>query len=212
LNPKAGERSGYPTQKPILLLERIIQLVTDKGDVVLDPFCGSGTTLVSAKLLGREYIGIDISSKAINLTKQRLQNSIKTSSRLLKVGKEAYNQKPEAELAMLNALNAFPVYRNKGIDGFLKEEFHQKPIPVRIQKPNEHLSIAKSKLFHAAKLRSCEFMVLISISSSDRDEAYIEEVSSHKLLVIPSYGLVIKKLLYGKPTLKMEYSLAKYLV
>ena len=52
LNPKAKERTGYPTQKPIELLERIIEISTDKGDTVLDPFCGSGTTLVGAKLMG----------------------------------------------------------------------------------------------------------------------------------------------------------------
>lgn len=49
LNPKAKERVGYPTQKPILLLERIIEISTDENDVVLDPFCGSGTTLVASK-------------------------------------------------------------------------------------------------------------------------------------------------------------------
>ena len=62
LNPKAKERTGYPTQKPIELLERIIRISTDEGDCVLDPFCGSGTTLVSAKLLNRDYIGIDINT------------------------------------------------------------------------------------------------------------------------------------------------------
>ena len=50
LNPKAKERVGYPTQKPVLLLERIIELVTNKDDLILDPFCGSGTTCVAAKL------------------------------------------------------------------------------------------------------------------------------------------------------------------
>src|SRR5699024_9228610 len=50
LNPKAKERTGYPTQKPILLLEQIIKIATDEGDTVLDPFCGSGTTLVAADL------------------------------------------------------------------------------------------------------------------------------------------------------------------
>ena len=53
LNPKAKERTGYPTQKPLILLEKIIELTTDKNDVVLDPFCGSGTTLVAAQLLHR---------------------------------------------------------------------------------------------------------------------------------------------------------------
>jgi site-specific DNA-methyltransferase (adenine-specific) len=65
LNPKASERSGYPTQKPILLLERIIEISTDVNDVVLDPFCGSGTTLVAAKLLGRRFIGIENVARAL---------------------------------------------------------------------------------------------------------------------------------------------------
>ena len=71
LNPKAKERVGYPTQKPLLLLERIIELVTHKGAIVLDPFCGSGTTCVAAKLLGRKYIGIDKLQEAVDLTYPR---------------------------------------------------------------------------------------------------------------------------------------------
>ena len=58
LNPKARERVGYPTQKPILLLERIIRLLSAPGDLVVDPCCGSGTTLVAARLEGRRAIGI----------------------------------------------------------------------------------------------------------------------------------------------------------
>ena len=87
LNPKAKERVGYPTQKPILLLERIIQIATDEGDMVLDPFCGSGTTLVASKLLNRNYIGIDFSEDAIQITKDRISNPIKTESELLNISK-----------------------------------------------------------------------------------------------------------------------------
>ncbi|MEG2810864.1 MAG: site-specific DNA-methyltransferase, partial [Akkermansia sp.] len=83
LNHKARERNGYPTQKPILLLEQIIKISTDENDVILDPFCGSGTTLAAAKLLKREYIGIDFSNDAIELCKKRLEGKIiKTSSAL----------------------------------------------------------------------------------------------------------------------------------
>ena len=57
LNPKAKERVGYPTQKPILLLEQILRLVTDEGDFVIDPFAGSGTTLAAAKMLKRNLSG-----------------------------------------------------------------------------------------------------------------------------------------------------------
>ena len=63
----------YPTQKPLKLLKRIISASSNPGDLVLDPFCGSGTTLVAAKLLGRNYIGIDINRRAIEITNKRLQ-------------------------------------------------------------------------------------------------------------------------------------------
>jgi DNA modification methylase len=72
LNSQAKERLGYPTQKPEVLLERIIRLTTKPGDVVLDPFCGCGTTIAAAQKLGRCWIGIDITSIAINLIKTRL--------------------------------------------------------------------------------------------------------------------------------------------
>lgn len=74
LNPMAAERQGYPTQKPLALLERIIQASSDTGEVVLDPFCGSGTTIVAAQSLQRRWIGIDISGIAIDLTRSRLRN------------------------------------------------------------------------------------------------------------------------------------------
>lgn len=72
LNARAKERLGYPTQKPESLLERIITASTNKGDVVLDPFCGCGTTVATAQRLEREYIGIDISPTAVNLMNWRL--------------------------------------------------------------------------------------------------------------------------------------------
>ncbi len=72
LNPMAAERLGYPTQKPLALLERIILASSDEGEVVLDPCCGSGTTLAAAQRLQRHWIGIDIAAVAIDFTKARL--------------------------------------------------------------------------------------------------------------------------------------------
>ncbi len=66
------ERVGYPTQKPVALLERIIKASSNRGDLVLDPFCGSGTTLVAAQNLGRRWLGIDANRTAISLARQRL--------------------------------------------------------------------------------------------------------------------------------------------
>lgn len=151
LNPKAKERVGYPTQKPVVLLENIIKLVTDVGDIVLDPFCGSGTTLVAAKLLGRKYIGIDLSEEAIQITRKRLTNPFKTESKLLKLGKEAYLNQDGNVIEILNAIDAVPVQRNKGIDGFLKLENLMKPIPIRVQKKNEDINDGISLLINACK-------------------------------------------------------------
>ena len=67
------EHTGYPTQKPVKLFERIIGTVTKPGDVVLDPFCGSGTTLIAAERLGRRWIGIDIHAEVENVFKIRLK-------------------------------------------------------------------------------------------------------------------------------------------
>ena len=67
------ERTGYPTQKPVELLSRIIKMASNEGDLVLDAFCGSGTTLVAAKALGRKYLGIDIGEDACLSAESRIQ-------------------------------------------------------------------------------------------------------------------------------------------
>jgi DNA modification methylase len=72
INPMAKERLGYPTQKPVALLERILTASSRPGDVVLDPFCGCGTTIDAAQALGRRWIGIDITHLSIGLIKHRL--------------------------------------------------------------------------------------------------------------------------------------------
>jgi len=72
LSAKAVERTGYPTQKPLVLLERIITSSSREGDLVLDPFCGCGTTLAAAQKLGRRWIGIDVAPLAIAMTRRRL--------------------------------------------------------------------------------------------------------------------------------------------
>lgn len=75
LNREAAERLGYPTQKPLALLERIIAASSRPGDVVLDPFCGCGTTVDAAQKLGRKWIGIDITYIAVDLIEKRLQHT-----------------------------------------------------------------------------------------------------------------------------------------
>jgi DNA modification methylase len=72
ISSSAAEALGYPTQKPVALLERIISASSNPGDIVLDPFCGCGTTIAAAQKLSRRWIGIDITHLAIALIKHRL--------------------------------------------------------------------------------------------------------------------------------------------
>ena len=74
INSQAKERIGYPTQKPLALLERIIAASSNEGDVILDPFCGCATACVAADKLGRQWVGIDLSPKAAELVNMRLQD------------------------------------------------------------------------------------------------------------------------------------------
>jgi site-specific DNA-methyltransferase (adenine-specific) len=139
LNPKAKERVGYPTQKPLLLLERIVELASNPNEIVLDPFCGSGTTLVAAKLLGRNFIGFDRSQDAVDLANARILNPIKTDSQLLKKGRESYINADSVALGHLLGLEFHPVQRNKGIDAFLSGQDSKENIPVKVQKENESI-------------------------------------------------------------------------
>ncbi|MGL6211442.1 MAG: site-specific DNA-methyltransferase [Paracoccaceae bacterium] len=75
LNSQAQERLGYPTQKPVALLERILNASSNPGDTVLDPFCGCGTTVHAAQKLGRSWIGIDVTHLAIGLIEKRLRDA-----------------------------------------------------------------------------------------------------------------------------------------
>jgi len=134
----AKERLGYPTQKPEALLERIIKASSNEGDWVLDPFCGCGTTVAVAEKLNRRWIGIDITTLAINLIKSRLQNKFANKNIKINVdglpkdlsgAKElARKNRFEFEYWALSLVNAMPAQNktqenmggaDKGVDGII---------------------------------------------------------------------------------------------
>ncbi len=82
INPMAKERTGYPTQKPLALLERIIAASCPEGGIVLDPFCGCATTCVAAEKLGRRWVGVDVSIKAYELVKERMKKEVERKDEL----------------------------------------------------------------------------------------------------------------------------------
>lgn len=121
----ATERLGYPTQKPVALLERIIQASSNEGDLVLDPFCGCGTTIAAAQKLNRRWIGIDITHLAVTLMKERLADSFGDQADYTVIGEPV--SLPDAELLAkqdpyqfqwwaLGLVGARPVEQKKGAD------------------------------------------------------------------------------------------------
>ena len=76
VSSQAKERIGYPTQKPLALLERIIKASSNEGDVVLDPFCGCATALIASEKLERQWIGIDLSPRAKQLVRDRMEREL----------------------------------------------------------------------------------------------------------------------------------------
>ena len=176
LNPKAKERTGYPTQKPLNLLERIIEISTAKDDWVLDPFCGSGTTLVAANLLGRNSIGIDISSDALTISRARLLAPRKSKSQVLLQGRDTYQTASETALALLDGLDFVPVQRNGGIDAFLKEGDEGGPIALRVQRKSETVLDAANKLSKATvgKNIAQKFLICLKENICEMDISYNE--------------------------------------
>ncbi|MGH6858495.1 MAG: site-specific DNA-methyltransferase, partial [Methylocella sp.] len=128
----SGERLGYPTQKPLALLERIISASSNEGDLVLDPFCGCGTTVHAAQKLNRRWIGIDVTHLAIHLIQRRLKDAFpKISFDIVGVPKDldgaralALQDKYEFQKWALAMIDAQPFKGGKkggdgGVDGFL---------------------------------------------------------------------------------------------
>ena len=125
INSQAKERLGYPTQKPEALLERIIASSSNKGDIVLDPFCGCGTAIAAAQKLKRNWIGIDITHLAITLIKHRIRDTYGDRVKYQVIGEPV--SQPDAEtLAQqdpyqfqwwaLGLVGARPAEQKKGAD------------------------------------------------------------------------------------------------
>ncbi|WP_298147671.1 site-specific DNA-methyltransferase [uncultured Acinetobacter sp.] len=168
LNPKAKERTGYPTQKPLVLLERIVGLVTDKGDVVLDPFCGSGTTLVAAQSLQRQYIGIDVSEEAVLLTEKRLSSPlVRTESKVLKKGLASFERLDPWVERHLVGFEYSKIHRNSGLDGILNQEIEGKTVFLKVQKEEDSLEESYKVLLASLQTRPNSLGVLIQTKSSD---------------------------------------------
>ena len=185
LNPKAKERTGYPTQKPLILLERIVELTTDEGDLVVDPFCGSGTTLVAAKLKSRRYFGIDTLPDAISLTMKRLEEPVRTESALLRDGVEAYDNTDPWVYSHLLGLSYSRVQRNAGMDAILKEPVNGRAAVVKVQRQGESLREAVASLRKALRTKGDAIGYVVATS----DEPFMFDEADISILPSPAAQL-----------------------
>lgn len=164
INSQAQERLGYPTQKPQALLERIINASSNPGDMVLDPFCGCGTTIHAAQKLGRQWIGIDVTYLAINLIKRRLKDAFGEGIEFEEKGQptDFESAKRLAELDKfqfqhwaLSLIGARPLKEgdgkgaDRGVDGLLYfYETERKDIPGRVKEE----PLTRSEPVHREKI------------------------------------------------------------
>ncbi len=218
----AQERLGYPTQKPLALLERIIEASSNPSDVVLDPFCGCGTAVAAAQKLGRKWIGIDITHLAVGLIKTRLvdhfgkeiESDIEIHGVPTDVGAATalFDANPyEFEWWAVTLVDAYPANdkkkgADKGIDGIIR--FHAdtsgktKRAVVQVKGGKVQSSIIRD-LRGTMNREKAEMAILITLQQPTR--AMREEAAGAGVYTSPSgvlyptiQILTIEELLEGK--------------
>jgi len=186
MTKSGAERLGYPTQKPLALLERIVAASSNEGDVVLDPFCGCGTAVHAAQKLGRHWIGIDITYLAINLIERRMTDAfpglaveIEGAPKDFASARDlAQRDKYQFQWWALTRLDAQPVAgkkkgSDKGIDGVIpffagpKEDYRRAIVSV---KGGEHVGVAMVRDLKGVLEREKEpIAILLTLAPPTKD-------------------------------------------
>lgn len=184
LHSQSGERLGYPTQKPLALLERIVESSSNPGDVVLDPFCGCGTAVHAAQKLGRRWVGIDITHLAISLIEKRLNDAFPglsfevhgTPKDLDGARRLAEQDKYQFQWWAVSLVNAIPYGGRKkgadsGIDGFIyfKPEGKATEKAIVSVKGGNNVDVAMIRdLGHVIERENAKIGVLISLAEATK--------------------------------------------
>jgi site-specific DNA-methyltransferase (adenine-specific) len=180
INSQAQERLGYPTQKPLALLERILEASSNAGDLVLDPFCGCGTTIHAAQKLKRQWVGIDITHLAISLIEKRLRAAFPgvsfdvhgTPKDLEGAHALAAQDKYQFQWWAISLVDAVPYGGKKrgadsGIDGFIyfKPDGKISEKAIVSVKGGENVSVAMIRdLAHVADRENAKIGVFITLA------------------------------------------------
>ncbi|MDR0382517.1 MAG: site-specific DNA-methyltransferase [Spirochaetaceae bacterium] len=174
LNPKAKERTGYPTQKPIELMSKIIKISCNKGDFILDPFCGSGSMGIAAYINNCKYLGIDKNVDAIKLCEKR-KNDYYISQSAIKDGNyQSFNNLDHEIKNLIVSVNAIPIERNKGLDGIYSSA--DGLIGIRVQRKNESISETINLIERASKTKPLLKKIVIKTHDSDFFEIVPDDI------------------------------------
>lgn len=184
IHASAPERLGYPTQKPLSLLERILQISSNEGEVILDPFCGCGTTIHAAQKLNRQWIGIDITNLAISLIEKRLIDAFPgvsfevhgTPTDLEGARALAARDKYQFQWWAVSLVKAVPYGGKKkgadsGIDGFIyfKPDARTTEKAIVSVKGGENVNVAMVRdLAHVVKREKAQIGVFITLADATK--------------------------------------------
>lgn len=218
INSQAKERLGYDTQKPITLLERIIQASSTEGDVVLDPFCGCGTAVVAAQKLNRKWIGIDITHLAINLMKMRLKDSFGIKPEVigepkdLAGARELAHQKDKYQFQWwaIDLIGARPVGdkkkgADKGIDGVISfiDDESSKVSRVIVQVKSGHVGVnAVKELETVVKNEAIGVLITLELPTEPMKVEAVNAGYYHSALYNKNYPkiqiITVEEILQGR--------------
>ena len=165
LNPKAKERVGYPTQKPIELLKRIIDVSCDEGDLILDPFCGSGSFGIASYLNNCKYLGIDINPDAIKICEKRIREFCVSKSKVLDANYSKFNVLDKEIRDFIIKIKGTPIERNKGLDAVISSK--KGLVGIRFQRENESILEAITLLKKASSTKPLTRLIVVKTHDSD---------------------------------------------
>ncbi|MGO8670086.1 MAG: DNA methyltransferase [Capsulimonadaceae bacterium] len=192
INSQAAERLGYPTQKPLALLERVINTSSNPGDIVLDCYCGCGTTVTAAHKLMRKWIGIDITAVAVAVIKSRLENSFDDLKGKVSIdgfpadlqgARHLFELDPHRfQVWACTLIDAFPLTKkgaDRGVDGWLNFlDLDESPQRAVVQVKGGKVQVAHIRDFcHVVKRENATpgfFICLDNVTAPMQTEAVSE--------------------------------------
>ncbi len=195
LNSMAKERLGYPTQKPLTLLERIIESTTKKNSIIADFFCGCGTTVSAAQNLGRKWLGVDISKDAIKVIEQRMLQEHKLEIEVVQVSQLSAKQidrlNPfEWEKKMVEMLGGTPNLKQVGDGGVDGRMCDSTPIQVK-KSPNVGTPVIRSFYMHVKNGNGKGIIIAKSFSKGAYEEvARLSNEEGLQIDLVPSDDLI----------------------